>query len=289
MRRHLFPVVGALALLAGLPLAQQANPPKAEVPVIGDNAGNMSVTGFSSWRTKKLENGQWKITVRTGQGKRIVGKWVKQKMNVEVGELDAIVDVQKDGAKMLVSASMAGQIVANFARKSTNASSTEPQTVDVRAASAEFTAARNEVEVKGGLTLTRTDPGARESMTATGSSGVITLSELGATSNAVKTAVLNGPVVMKMNGQRKGDDGKPQAYVLTGSADKMVFNDAAHTVVFTGNVKITGDDPGLGGEISGVHTATITFAKTGEIESIDLEGDPGRTVIADKKKGGGKR
>jgi lipopolysaccharide export system protein LptA len=249
----------------------------------------MSVSGFSSWRVEKQEGGKWKITARTSEGRKITGDWKKQGVHVEVGQLEAIVNVEQDGARMLQDATLTGTILAKFTRPSSNAASKAQQTVTLNAASADYKGATGVVEVRGGLTLNRQDPGADEKMTATGSSGTITLSDLNAQANGVKSAVLNGPVVMTMTGRRRGDDGKPQAFDLHGSADKLVFNDAARTIVLTGHVKITGDDPSIGGEISGVNSATVKFSATGEVESIDMEGDPGRTIVTDKKKGGGGR
>lgn len=269
-------------------LAAQGPSPQANRPEIRDKTGDTQVYGWTRVRYENAGEGRMKFIVRPAEGKRIIGIWKKQDMRVEVGALDAVMNTGKDGAYRLLTATMSGSIDANFTRPSSNAASKERQVVDIKAGSAEYTATEQKVDVKGGVTLVRRDPGAQESMNASGASGVITLSEQGASTNAVKTAVLTGPVDMTMTGRRQGDDGKPQAYTLKGHANRMVFSDASRTIVFTGNVRISGDDPGLGGEISGVHTATVTLSKTGEIESIDLEGDPGRTVITDKK-GGGRR
>lgn len=282
-------LLGAFVATGIYAQGQGSKPAAQSGPKIGDTVGNMSVTGFSHLKTEKLENGNLKFTVRTDPGKRIIGDWVKQGLHVEVGDLEAIVNVEASGAKMLISAIMGGQITADVKRASSNAESKESQIINLKAASADYTGSRNELSVKGAITLTRSDPGAHESLTATGSGGVITLSEQGASANGIKSAVLNGPVVLTMTGNRKGDDGKPTAFHVNGNANKVVFNDAARTVVFTGNVKLTGDDPSIGGEISGVSSATITLTKSGEIESIDMEGDPGKTIVTEKKKGGGRR
>lgn len=279
--------VGLAGLIVTLSAQGGQSKPDA-VNYIGDRQGT-SITGWEKARYENAGGGLRKFIVRPAAGGRIVGVWAKENLRADVGALDAVMSVGKEGAFELVSATMSSGIVADFTRPSSNPDAKSNQTVNVRAASAEYVSAKNEIEIRGGIHVERKDPGAGESLVATGSSGVLTLSAEGSKTNALKSAVLNGPVDLTLNGRRKGDDEKLQPYMMKGHADKVVFNDAARTIVFTGNVKLSGNDPGLGGEISGVHTATVTLTKSGEIDSIDLEGNPGKTVITDKKGGGGGR
>lgn len=277
-------VVGLAALAVGIAVSQSST--STQIPEIKDKAGNMWVRGFSKMSYQNLGSNRLKFTVSTLAGKKLLATWEKENIRVEAGGLECLVLLDKDKAYRLQTATMSGGIAADFTRASANAASKEKQTANIRAASADYDGATDEVTVRGNVTLTRTDPGASQSMTASGSSGVISLSEQGATANAVKAATLNGPVKLTMTGSRVGDDGKPAKYNLTGLADKMVFDDTKRTIVFTGNVRISGDDPSLGGDISGVKLATVTLTKDGEIESIELEGDPGKTVVQDKRGGG---
>ncbi len=278
------------ACFAGLAGAYESpSLPKAQGPEIRDKSGSTWVRGWSKVRYEKLSDGKLKYIVRANPGKRILGSWKQEGMEIEVGELDFVV-VPTGGTFDLQTATMGGSIDVTITRPSANASSKVAQTAHIKAGSADYLGAKSTVDVKGGVTLTQADPGANQNMTATGSSGTITLSKPGTKDRSVQQATLSGPVVMKLSGTRKGDDGKPQKYDVNGIADKMVFNDAQHTVIFTGNVKITGDDPSLGGQISGVSRVVITFLASGEIDSIDMEGDPvGTTTVSDKRKGGGKR
>ncbi len=287
MKLHHASLLIALAgLTAALAVSQSG---QTKIPEIKDKAGNMWVRGWSKMHAERIGSNQLKFTVGAASGKKLLATWAKENINIESGGLECLVIVDKDKAYRLQTATMSGGIVANFVRASANAQSKENQTANIRAASAEYNGSNDTVSVKGNVTLTRSDPGAGQSMSATGASGTIQLSEQGASANAVKAATLNGPVKLTMTGVRPGDDGKPLKYNLTGLADRMVFNDAARTIVFSGNVRISGDDPTLGGDISGVNSATVKLTKDGEIESIDLEGDPGRTVVQDKRKGDGGR
>lgn len=261
----------------------------SSTPEIRDKAGNMWVRGFSRMRSENLGGGKFKFTVSTTEGKKLKATWSKEKIDIEAGGLECLVVLDKTKAYRLQTANMTGGIAADFVRASSNATSKEEQKAAIRASSADYEGDKDQVVVKGNVTLTRTDPGAGQSMTATGSSGTIQLSEQGSSANAVKAATLNGPVKLTLTGVRDGDDGKPVKYSLTGTGDRMVFNDVSRTIVFSGNVRISGDDPSLGGDISGVKVATVQLTKNGEIESIDLEGDPGKTVVQDKRKGGGGR
>lgn len=281
-------VVAGLAVIAvGIAVGQTSKP--AQIPDIKDKGGNMWVRGFSKMSYKNLGSNRLKFTVSTLAGKKLLATWAKENINVESGGLECLVLLDKDKAYRLQTATMTGGIAADFVRASANAASQEKQTANIRAGSADYEGSKNEVTVRGNVTLSRSDPGASQTMNAVGSSGVITLSEQGSAANAVRAATLNGPVKLTMTGVRPGDDGKPSKYNLVGNADRMVFDDAKRTIVFTGNVRISGDDPSLGGDISGVNNATVTLTKNGEIESIELEGDPGKTVVQDKRKGGGGR
>ncbi len=257
-------------------------------PEIRDKTGGTWVRGWSKMRYEKQPGNKGRYIVRANPGKRILGSWKQEGMEIEVGDLDFIFTTS-NGTFDLQSATMGGTIEATFTRPSSNAASKTMQTANIKAGSADYSDTKSTIDVRGGVNLASNDPGSNQSMTASGSSGVINLSKPGSKGNVVQLATLAGPVVMKLNGTRRGDDGKPQKYDVNGWADRMVFNDAAHTVTFTGNVKITGDDPSLGGQISGVSKVLITFSATGEIESIDMDGDPGTTTISDKRKGGGKR
>lgn len=273
------------ALMVGLATSQSST----QVPEIRDKAGNMWVRGFSKMRSENLGGGKFKFTVATAAGKKLLATWSKENINLEAGALECLVVLDKAKAYRLQTAEMTGGILADFVRASANAQSKEAQKATIRAGEASYDGDKDTVTVRSNVTLVRTDPGAGQSMTATGSSGTIQLSEQGAAANAVSAATLNGPVKLTMTGVRDGDDGKPVKYALNGFGDKMVFNDAARTIVFSGNVRISGDDPSLGGDISGVRIATVQLTKNGEIESIELEGDPGKTVVQDKRKGGGGR
>lgn len=287
MKLHAAPLLVALAgLTAALAVSQSG---QTKITEIKDKAGNMWVRGFAKMRLERIGANQLKYTVSTATGKKLQATWTKENIRIESGGLECLVLRDKDNAYRLQTATMSGGIVADFIRASANAQSKENQTAKIQAASADYDGSKDTVTVKGNVTLTRTDPGAGQTMTATGASGTIQLSEQGASANAVKAATLNGPVKLTMTGVRDGDDGKPVKFTLTGLADRMVFNDAARTIVFTGNVRISGDDPTLGGDISGVNVATVKLTKDGEIESIDLEGDPGKTVVQDKRKGDGSR
>ena len=71
------------------------------------------------------------------------------------------------------------------------------------------------------------------------------------------------------------------------TADRMDFNDEARTITLTGHVHLTGDDPGMLGDMDAT-TVTVHLNTDGSIDSIEGNADPGRTVITNKS-GGGRR
>lgn len=290
-RNQLVRQSGLLVLIAGAvftasgSLGQGA---EKKVSEIKDNVGNMWVRGFSGMQIKRMPEGKMRFTVRADAGKKIIATWTKERLKIESGGLEGLVAMDASKAYRLQTATMLNGILVDVTRPSSDPESKAEQTAHIEAAEAEFVAATNTVTVKGGVSFVRKDPGVDQTMTATGSSGVITLSDTAAKSNALSAATLTGPVDMHLSGTRKVEGGKSAKFDIKGHANKMVYNDAARTIIFTGDVKITGDDPSFGGEISGVKSATITLTASGEVDSIDMDGDPGRTIVQERKKSGGK-
>lgn len=267
------PLVLVALLLAGVIVAA----PRQSTPRIEDAQGRaVEITNYTSWRAEKTKDGRVRLTVSARNGK-VTANWKLEGLRLEAKEL-VMIATQKDFR--LISADLTGGISVTSRRPSTAAG--ETQTVDIDAPSATYTAADQKVEVSGAFKVARVDGGTGEKMNASGSGGTVTLTPRGTSKNGIQEALVRGPVVFSMVGRRE-EEGKKVSYTLNGRGNRLTFNDAARQAVLSGNVTLSGDDPTVAGNMTGIEKAVITLDAAGEIDSIDMEGNPGSTVIDPKK------
>jgi lipopolysaccharide export system protein LptA len=267
------PLVLSALLLVGILMAA----PRQGTPKIEDAQGRaVEITNYTSWRAERTKNGLIRLTVRAANG-RVTANWKLEGLRLEAKEL-VMLATQKD--YRLISADLSGGISITSRRPSTVAG--ETQTVDIDAPSASYTTADQKVEISGAFKVARTDSGTGEKMNASGSGGTVTLTPRGTTKNGIQDALVRGPVIFSMVGRRE-EEGKKVNFTLNGRGNRLTFNDAARQAVLSGNVSLSGDDPTVAGNMTGIEKAVITLDAAGEIDSIDMEGNPGSTVIDPKR------
>jgi hypothetical protein len=267
------PLVLSALLLVGILMAA----PRQGTPKIEDAQGRaVEITNYTSWRAERTKNGLIRLTVRAANGK-VTANWKLEGLRLEAKEL-VMLATQKD--YRLISADLSGGISITSRRPSTVAG--ETQTVDIDAPSASYTTADQKVEISGAFKVARTDSGTGEKMNASGSGGTVTLTPRGTSKNGIQDALVRGPVIFSMVGRRE-EEGKKVNFTLNGRGNRLTFNDAARQAVLSGNVSLSGDDPTVAGNMTGIEKAVITLDAAGEIDSIDMEGNPGSTVIDPKR------
>lgn len=250
-----------------------------------DKAGNMEVRNIKSWRIQPDGKGRIKFI---GVGSPTLrGSWRAQRLTISAGSLEAFVSADEKNAYALNTATMSGGV--QVVRESPG-SAGGTQAATVKSSSATYTAKEQRVDAKGNVSLHSEDPSVGRTLHATGSSGIILLGDASAREPSVLQATLAGPVVMKMNAIRQvTEDGvtRKVPYRFDGSADRMEFDAAQRTVTLIGNVNLSGDDPVLAGAEIQAARAVITLLANGEVEAVDFDGEPGRTVYKGLDSGGG--
>lgn len=260
------------------------------VPRLQDeNKQNLDVTGWKSWKVERLEGGKkLRLFVRAEPGGVVVAKWIKEGVTFQAAELEMVATADYK----LISARLDKAI--EFEANRPSAAGKGRQILNVTAPAASYDAVAQIVKVPGKITLVRSDSATGERMDASGASGKITLSEKGKDIGMIQEAALEGPVRFTMKGTRiePGDEKTPDKklpFSITGGGNRLTFSDVNKQIVFSGEVSLKGDDPFLAGEISGVDKATIQLNDKREIESVEMEGNPGRTKVEQKGGGGKKR
>jgi lipopolysaccharide export system protein LptA len=164
-----------------------------------------------------------------------------------------------------------------------------PQTTATgKASRLDFNQQKGQVDFSGNVALSRTIRASGQSMDLSGQSGRLLL---GSDSLDVQSGQLEGNVAVVVKGtrqERQNGGAQRVPYTINGKSNRLQFSDAERTIIFTGNVAMTGDDPHIGGEIQNVGRAVFHLNAAGEVNRVEMQGDPGRTVIDDRRLGGGR-
>lgn len=282
MRRFTLLVGSLIAVLA---VAQPGTP--ASRVVIQDELGkHLKVTGWDSWSVKRLSDGTIQITTKANGGGKVTADWISEGNKLVATELVMI--ATKD--YKLSKAEMGGGISFTSRQKTSGG----VQTVLVESPKATYTAADGKITVAGNIKLDRGDTATGERLLVSGAGGTVYITDLEAESSSsdpIKSAQVSGPVTFDMKGLRTEDE-KKVPFTIKGKSGALRYNREDLAIRLSGGVTISGNDPTLVGDISGVSSAVIQLTKTREVESIEMEGDPGKTIIEQKEKpktGGGKR
>jgi hypothetical protein len=247
--------------------------PTSPVPTIQDVLENhMKVTGFDSWSVKRQADNSWHIIAKAPVGGKVVADWIKEGNKLAANSL--VMHVSKD--YKLVTAEMVGAITYTQKRG--------PQLVTVNAPKAVFNQTSGELLVTGVMELKRTDTSTGELFDVSGNGGRMLIST--DSQDPLEKATMTGPITFSLAGNRI-EDGKKSPFSIKGKAGHMDYMRAKREIMLSQGVTLSGNDPSLFGDISGVHSAVITLSETREVESIEMLGDPGKTVIEQKSKSGG--
>jgi lipopolysaccharide export system protein LptA len=259
--------LGSAALLYG----------KTAEPIIYQGASEQAaiekVTGIDQTRVEK--NGRFLLTAKPGERLH----WVSsaKHMDIECKRIEGKA-VKAASGITLDNAVLTGGVTAVITRSSAAGSTQTTVTGD----SAEFKGDTNHIHVLGGVHVNSIGPGSDRSTVLTGSTADLTLSKTGSSDDPLQLAVVEGPVNFEMHGMRtNSDEGQAPTrvpFTVKGTSDHMVYSALAHTITFTGDVHIKGDDPSFIGD-QRVAKEVINLAKDNSIESVDSEGGPGETII----------
>jgi hypothetical protein len=233
--------------------------------------GKLEITGLDQWNIKKQPDGGYKLFVKAKEGAKVTANWIESGNKLVAST--ATIFVTKDWK--LVTAEMAGGITYTQVKG--------PQKVSVSAPKAHYTQKTSTLDVTGDVHLVRTDSSKSESLEAKGTGGTFLISE--STDDPLIQADMPGPITFHMRGLRN-EDGKKVPFNLNGKAGHLNYLRNERTITLSKGVTLSGTDPSLAGDITGVSRAVITLNKDREIDSIDMVGDPGKWVIDPKKTGG---
>lgn len=237
----------------------------------------MKITGWSDFNYSVLAGGNLRVTV-TG---RPFGEWPKQGLSLRSSEVTLVASKNRD----LISADMKGGIT--FTSKKSG------EVMTVTAPSARYTDADQKLVVPGSITLDRKTANG-DTVLAKGSGGTVFIDRNAKDADMVKSAELTGPIDFRMTSKRTDPETKKDtSYFVSAAGNNLTYSEANRKIILSGDVKVDGNDPSFIGTMSGVDRIEITLTENREIESVDLKGDPAKTVIEQKSKpptgGGGKR
>lgn len=215
-------------------------------------------------------------TTFTAETAPIVVNWFQQGIEISGKNVTAL--LTKD--TKLINATMSGGI--RF-----KASKQKADTIVISAPTANYTDADQKLVVNGALELDRkmADGG---TMHAEGNGGTIYLDREAKGDKLVKSATINGKIVFKMSGTRvDSETKKPATYRIEASAGKLTYNEADRKVTLEDGVQISGNDPSLYSTMRNISKVTLTLTENREIDTVELEGNPGETIFEQKKTTGG--
>lgn len=219
-------------------------------------------------------NGQMKFTYQSDSAP-IVATLYEQGLQVSAKQITFL--LAKDNS--LVSANMTGGIKVTSKKGN--------DSIAVTASSADYTDSDQKLIVNGSIVLDRTGADASK-LHAEGSGGTILLDRAAKGDKMIKSATIGGRINFRMTGMRSDEgDAKKSSYFVNASAGKLIYNEAERKITMSDNVQISGNDPSLVTSMSNVESITMTLTADRQIDTIELEGSPGKTVFEQKKTTGG--
>lgn len=268
-------VLLSLAVLASTALAAQDQPSR-----FVDKEGNMSLENVGPWQLRFPSRSTAGFRAAGFKGGKLTGKWKGQGLTIVTTNLTGSAAVS-GSSLTLKSATMEG----GFTLTSTQGESV----TTINGTSADYDAAKNEVETKSAVTINQKDNTRGTTMVAKGAGAKVNLNQMeNGPLKGVSELTLAGPVTMTITGQREDEDPKTKKprklpFRLDAKGNKLVYTASNREITLTGNVVVNGDDPVFGGDIR-ANRAVFVLTAAGEVESIDLDG-PGETEF--RKQGGG--
>ena len=225
--------------------------------------------------------------VAKGANAPIVARWKKQGREVRAREINGTAASDASRQVSLLDAVFSGNVSVKETRPSSNRMASTVQELNLTSSRATFDAATNSWNLEGGVTVTRDDPGARQTLRLNGSRALLKLYPPNVAStrpSPIQQAEIFGPVRFRSRGARMVREGQdPGRWVpteLVGSADRLEFDDANRQLILTGNVDIDGSEEFLLGRVR-ADRAVVTFDEQGNAVKLESEGAPGTAELRD--------
>jgi hypothetical protein len=265
-------VAAALAAVAVYGLAQGI--------VFEDRDRNMVVRQLTSWNVDRVDES----TIRfRGAGRPFAGAWRDQGLTMRGQTIRGVAQRNARGAFALTSATVEGSVEAVLTR--TRAQETRVTTLT--APRVEYTASATEsgATLSGPMSVVSAVAPTGERFELRGSAARLALTPLGERAAfPIRRATVDGPVnfsLLTTRQVREGPQTVRRPVRIDGRADLAVYDDAARTLTLRGNVNVEGDDTVIGGRAQ-ADVAVVRLDEARQVAGIDLEGDPGTSVIRDR-------
>lgn len=256
-------------------------------PVFADRAGNMEVWD-ANFAVQRIDGDRFTFrAVAKGANAPILARWKRQGREVRAREINGTAASDASRQVTLLDAVLSGNVSVKETRPSSNRTVSSTQELNLTAARAVFAGSDNTWNLEGGVTVTREDPGARQTLRLNGSRAVLKLypaNESNARPSPIQQAEMFGPVRFRSRGARFVREGQePGRWVpteLVGSADRLEYDDANRQLILTGNVDIDGSEEFLLGRVR-ADRAVVTFDDQGNAVKLESEGAPGTAQLRD--------
>jgi lipopolysaccharide export system protein LptA len=240
-------------------------------------AGDAILTGFGPYKITEGPNDSRHFKVEKGAGTRL--RMVSAKKGLDATCEQAEGDYSKG---LLVQALLTGGVNMKVTRPSSEKTSSARQTATVDGSTAHYTAENNNLHLTGKVIIHDVDPGIKRVLDATGSSGDLELSPQGTKGDPLRSADLEGPVVIHTTGVRKEKaEGSSKTvevpFYLDSTSDHAHVDYVARTLTLTGHVHSKSDVDTANGVVA---KEVIHFNQDGSIGDVEGEGEPGVTTLS---------
>lgn len=223
---------------------------------------------------KTLPNGQTRVTYSSDTAP-IVATLYEQGLVVSAKTITFLLGKDRG----LLTANMTGGIKVTSKKGS--------DTIVVSAPSADYTDSDQKLIVNGAIVMDRNSADGSK-LHAEGNTGTIILDRAAKGDKMIKSATIGGRIVFRMTGMRSNEgEEKKSSFFVNASAGRLVYNEAERKITMSDNVQLSGNDPSLVTSMSNVESIVITLTEDRQIDTVELEGSPGKTVFEQKKTTGG--
>lgn len=244
--------------------------------VFRDRQSNMVVRQLDSWLATRVSD---QIIRFVGAGKPFIGTWKDQSLTVTALKLEGEASRQGNGAFRLRTATFSGPLTASVVGAGPDA-----ETVNLACNRIQWQADgnRSRAQLTGAVRVTSRNSAGRL-ITLEGPSAVLTLPGLGErTSFPLERAEVAGPVVVTFLNPGTTRDGKDATVALKATAGRLIYDDTAKRLEFSGGVTLEGEDA----VVAAVTTATravVTLDANRQPLEVELMGDPGQSAFREAK------
>lgn len=233
-----------------------------------DKAGKMVVRSIASWSTKLTDA---KTIHFKAKGSPLSAAWPSQGLTVTANMIEGDA-IRTDAGLVLKGAILSGKVhtVAIRAKQTI--------TTDSETATITMEGAKTSIVLAGGVSIDSVSPEIGQTLHASATSGSLGLMD----PKGLTTAMLEGEVHIKT--MRRGNGIKP--VTMTADCKRLDLDVSADPglMTLTGNVKISGTEPALAGDIE-ASKVVITLDPNFQPTQVEATGEPGITHVRDRASG----